>query len=155
ALDEAALRRALAQLTERQASLRMRIRNVGGEPQVELVAPYDPLSVEDLCGVAGAAQEAAVRARAAEHGGRPVDLGEDRLLRLALLRLSAQGSVLLFSVHHIVADGWSLGVLVRELGALYEAACAGRDAELAGLTVEYADYAAWQRGWLQGEVLER
>ena len=153
ALDEAALRQALRQLTERQASLRVNIRNRGGEPLIALGEPYDPLSVEDLSGLTADAQEATIRRHADAHGSRPFDLKQDRLLRLSLLRLDAQDWVLLFAIHHIVADGWSLGVLVRELGALYAATCAGREAELPALDVQYADYAAWQRTWLHGDVL--
>jgi hypothetical protein len=111
--------------------------------------------VEDLCGLAAAEQEAAVQERAAAHAGAPFDLARDRLLRLSLLRLEADAAVLLFSIHHIIADAWSLGILVREVGALYAAACSGEAAQLPSLSIQYADYAQWQRGWLTGDVLER
>src|SRR5205807_3135743 len=99
--------------------------------------------------------EAMVQARAAGHAGAPFDLARDPLLRLCLLQLGPTASVLLFNIHHIIADAWSLGILGRELGALYAAACGGEAAALEPLAIQYADYALWQRGWLAGEVLER
>ena len=99
-----------------------------------------------------------MQARAAAHAAAPFDLAIDRLLRLSLLRLGPQASVLLFNMHHIIGDAWSLGILVRELGALYAAACRGEAAPLPPLPplpVQYGDYALWQRAWLSGETLER
>ncbi len=79
-----------------------------------------------------------------------------RLVRAArLLRLAADTHVLLLTLHHIVSDAWTRRVLLRDLGALYEAFRAGRPSPLGGLSVQYADYAVWQRSWLRGEVLER
>jgi amino acid adenylation domain-containing protein len=86
------------------------------------------------------------------------DLGRGPLLRAALFATAPGEQVLLLNVHHIVADGWSLGILFRELTAVYEAICQGRgvgDVDLPPLPIQYADYAVWQRGWLQGKVLER
>ena len=155
ALDVAALRQALRALTARQESLRMSIRSADGAPRIMLGEPYDPLEEADLSGLAGAAQEAAVQQRAAAHGGAGFDLARDRLLRLCLLRLGARSSVLLFSLHHIIGDAWSLEILVRELGALYAAACRGEAPALPPLAIQYGDYALWQRGWLSGATLER
>ena len=153
-LDVGALRRALRALTARQESLRASIRSDGGAPHVVLAEPYDPLEVEDLGGLWGAAQDAAVREHAAAHAGAPFDLARDRLLRLRLLRLGSGRSALLFALHHIVGDAWSLGILVRELGLLYAAACGGEAPALPPLPIQYADYALWQRDWLSGETLE-
>jgi hypothetical protein len=86
---------------------------------------------------------------------RPFDLSRGPLVRAHLVRLGAEEHLALFNLHHIVADGWSLGVLVQELGALYPAFAAGRPSPLPALPVQYADYAAWQRQWLHGERLER
>ena len=124
-LDRVALRMALRQLTGRQQSLRMNFRNVGGQPVIVLREPYDPLRVEDLRGLVGAEQEATIRRVADEHARQPFALADDPLLRLTLVELGADAAVLLFSIHHIIADGWSLGVLVRELSVLYAAACEG------------------------------
>src|SRR6185295_17863208 len=86
---------------------------------------------------------------------RPFDLEQGPLLRARLLRLSEEEHVLLVTMHHIVSDGWSMGVLVKEVAALYSAFSTGQAATLEELPVQYADYAVWQREWLQGEVLER
>jgi amino acid adenylation domain-containing protein len=86
---------------------------------------------------------------------RPFDLERGPLLRASLLRLSSEEHVLLLSMHHIISDGWSMGVLVREAVALYKAYSEGREASLPELAIQYADYAVWQRRWLTGEVLER
>ena len=77
------------------------------------------------------------------------------LVRVQLLRLGEAEHVLLFTLHHIISDGWSTGILVREVAALYEAYREGRESPLPELALQYADYAVWQREWLQGEVLEQ
>ena len=77
------------------------------------------------------------------------------MFRASVFRLGEQEHVLVLVMHHIVTDGWSLGVLFRELGVLYEAYSKGEPSPLAPLPIQYADFAVWQREWLQGEVLER
>ncbi|HEY7766962.1 amino acid adenylation domain-containing protein, partial [Longimicrobium sp.] len=111
--------------------------------------------VEDLSGLGETDREAAVRRRAGEEAARPFDLAAGPLFRAALLRLGAEDHVLLLVVHHIVSDGWSMGVLYRELSVLYEAYRVGRTSPLPELGVQYADYAVWQREHLRGEVLDR
>ncbi|HYR06116.1 MAG TPA: condensation domain-containing protein, partial [Longimicrobium sp.] len=106
-------------------------------------------------GLGEADREAAVRRRAGAEAARPFDLSAGPLFRATLLRLGEEDHVLLLSVHHIVTDGWSTGVLFRELSALYEAYLAGRESPLPELAVQYADYAVWQREQLAGEVLDR
>ena len=158
ALDETALRAALTALTARHESLRMTVHAENGQPVLGLRAPYDPLVVEDLVLEEGEDRDAAVSARAARHAASPFDLAGDPLLRLTLLRLDANAQVLLVNLHHIAADGWSLGVLVRDLSAFYAAALQEHEADLSTvlppLQIQYADYAAWQRDWLSGDVLE-
>ncbi|WP_036552981.1 condensation domain-containing protein, partial [Nisaea denitrificans] len=157
ALDEDALRSALLALTARHDSLRMTVRAENGQPVLGLRDPYDPLLVEDLI-CEEADRDDLVRARAARHAAEPFDLAGDPLLRLTLLRLDTDAEVLLVNLHHIAADGWSLGVLVRDLSTLYAAALAAPEDDLLSvlppLPIQYADYAAWQRDWLSGEVLE-
>ncbi|MGH2708728.1 MAG: condensation domain-containing protein, partial [Actinomycetota bacterium] len=85
---------------------------------------------------------------------RPFDLRRGPLFRALLVRLSEREHVLLLTAHHIVTDGWSMGVFIHELSALYQAFATGRPSPLAALPIQYADFAAWQREWLQGEVLE-
>ncbi|NUY36201.1 hypothetical protein F0160_39030, partial [Paraburkholderia sp. JPY303] len=98
---------------------------------------------------------AALVALCAEEACMPFDLARGPLVRGRLIRLSEQEHVFLLTQHHIVSDGWSVGVLVRELGSLYRAFVAGQDDPLPPLAVQYPDYAAWQRQWLSGERLRR
>ncbi|HET7231440.1 MAG TPA: amino acid adenylation domain-containing protein, partial [Longimicrobium sp.] len=156
ALDEAALERSLGEIVRRHEALRTTFAEVDGAP-VQVIAPFGAfaLPVEELPGLGEADREAAVRRRATEEATRPFDLLAGPLFRAALLRLDAEDHVLLLSMHHIVGDGWSTGVLFRELWALYDAYREGRDSPLAELPLQYADYAAWQREQLEGEVLDR
>jgi hypothetical protein len=95
-----------------------------------------------------------VRRLADAEAAEGFDLRRGPLLRVKLLRLSEDEHMLLLTMHHIVSDGWSMGVLVRETAALYEAYAAGREPALADLKIQYADFAVWQREWLRGEVLD-
>ncbi|MFP2902949.1 condensation domain-containing protein, partial [Corallococcus sp. 4LFB] len=153
ALDVAALRRTFTELVRRHESLRTTFRAQEGQP-VQVVAPAAevPLAQVDLSSDANA--EARAQALAEEEVRRPFDLERGPLFRVTLIRLSDTEHVLLLSVHHIVSDGWSRGVLIREVGTLYGAFSTGQPSPLPELPVQYADYAAWQRGWLRGEVLE-
>src|ERR671914_717930 len=90
----------------------------------------------------------------AEEAGRPFDLARGPLLWVCLLKFGEEAHGLLLTVHHIIADGWSMGVFVRELSALYQAFSAGVPSPLAELPIQYADYAQWQRRWLSGGGLE-
>ena len=85
---------------------------------------------------------------------RAFDLSQGPLIRCTVLRLGDEEHVGLLTMHHIISDGWSTGILVREVGTLYIAFCAGGSSPLPALPVQYADFAHWQRQWLQGEVLE-
>ncbi|HEX2079726.1 MAG TPA: amino acid adenylation domain-containing protein, partial [Longimicrobium sp.] len=156
ALDEAALERSLSEIVRRHEALRTTFMEADGAP-VQVIAPFGGFSLpmEDLSGLNEADREAAVRRRAGEEARRPFDLSAGPLFRAALLRLGAEDHVLLLSMHHIVSDGWSMGVLFRELSALYEAYREGRESPLPEPGVQYADYAAWQREHLRGELLER
>ncbi|HEX2184154.1 MAG TPA: condensation domain-containing protein, partial [Chloroflexota bacterium] len=113
------------------------------------------LPVEDLSGLGEADREAAARRRVGEEAARPFDLSAGPLFRAALLRLAPEDHVLLLTVHHIVSDGWSMGVLYGELSALYAAYREGGEPSLPEQGVQYADYAVWQREQLEGEALER
>ncbi|HLL82843.1 MAG TPA: condensation domain-containing protein, partial [Longimicrobium sp.] len=155
-LDEAALERALGEIVRRHEALRTVFTVVDGSP-VQVIAPFDGfvVPVEDLSGLGEADREAAVRRRAREEARRAFDLSAGPLFRAVLLRLAPEEHVLLISMHHIVSDGWSMGVLSGELSALYAAYREGRPSRLPELAVQYADYAVWQREQLEGEVLER
>ncbi|HEU4556898.1 MAG TPA: amino acid adenylation domain-containing protein, partial [Longimicrobium sp.] len=156
ALDKAALERALGEIVRRHEALRTVFAEVDGSP-VQVITLFDgfTLRLDDLSGLADAARGVEVRRRATEEAMRPFDLTAGPLFRAALLRLGAEDHVLLLSMHHIVSDGWSMEVLFRELSALYAAYREGRESPLPALPVQYADYAAWQREHLRGEVLER
>jgi len=155
-LDAAALGRTLDEIVRRHEVLRTSFAASGGRPvQVVNEARPLPLPIEDLSGLPAAEREEAARRAASEEAQRPFDLRESPLLRARLLRLGADEHVFLLTMHHIVSDGWSMGVLVNEVAALYQAYSAGLPSPLEELEVQYADFAAWQRGWLQGEVLEK
>jgi amino acid adenylation domain-containing protein len=156
ALDERALERALGEIVRRHEALRTTFGEVDGSP-VQVIAPFGgfTLPVEDLSGLGEADREAAVEHRATEEARRPFDLSAGPLFRAALLRLGEEDHVLLLSMHHIVTDGWSLGVLFRELSMLYAAYREGGESPLPELPVQYADYSVWQREQLAGEVLDR
>ncbi|MBV9774525.1 MAG: AMP-binding protein, partial [Gemmatimonadetes bacterium] len=155
ALDVAALRRALTELVRRHEAVRTALVEHGGEAmQVVLPAGPVPFPVLDLSGLSGEARHAEALRRVTEEGGRPFDLTRGPLLRALLVRLDGAEWVLSFTMHHVVSDGWSMGVLVREIAALYGACSHGLESPLPDLPLQYADFAAWQRDWLAGERLE-
>ena len=154
-LDVAALEAALGEVVRRHEVLRTTFSTVGEKP-VQVIAPalVLTLGVTDLRHLPAAERAAEAGRLATEEGRRGFDLGRGPLIRLGLLRLADEEHVLLLTIHHVVSDGWSMGVLMNELAALYEAFRAGRPSPLPELPVQYADFAQWQRQWLQGEVLE-
>jgi amino acid adenylation domain-containing protein len=155
ALDVAALERAIDEIVRRHEVLRTTFVAVEGRPR-QLVAPPQEfkLRVEDLGALPEAGREVEVRRRADEEARTPFDITRGPLLRTSLLRLAEDEHVLLFVVHHIIFDGWSTGVLLRELSELYAAFTRGLPSPLGELPVQYADFAVWQRGWLRGETLQ-
>ncbi|HVG31078.1 MAG TPA: amino acid adenylation domain-containing protein, partial [Pyrinomonadaceae bacterium] len=155
-LDARALERSLSEIVARHEVLRTSFTLVEHQP-VQVVAPAGglPLPLVDLTGMSAAEREAEVARLAKEEAGRPFDLGRGPLLRATLLKLGGEEHVVLFTMHHIISDGWSLGILVRELSALYGAFARGEDSPLAELPMQYADFARWQRERLSGETLER
>ena len=155
-LDTAALGRALAEVVRRHEALRTTFAEADGVP-VQVIAPFEgfTLAVEDLSGVDEDAREDEVRRRAAEDAARPFDLAAGPLFRATLLRLADDDHVLLLCMHHIVSDGWSMGVLFGELSALYETYRNGAESQLPPLSIQYADYVARQRESLSDELLRR
>ncbi|HEX7240613.1 MAG TPA: amino acid adenylation domain-containing protein, partial [Longimicrobiaceae bacterium] len=155
-LDARALERALGEIVRRHEALRTVFAEVEGSP-VQVVAPFGgfALPVEDLSGLEEGERAAVAKRRVAEDAARPFDLERGPLFRAGLLRLEAEEHVLLLCMHHVVSDGWSMGVLFGELSALYTAYREGRESPLPEPAVQYADYAAWQREQLEGEALER
>ncbi|HEX8275787.1 MAG TPA: amino acid adenylation domain-containing protein [Longimicrobiaceae bacterium] len=155
ALDPATLERVLAEIVSRHESLRTRFGLVDGEPS-QLVDPPGRfvLPVADLAALPPAARKAAADRIAAAEGRALFDLGRGPLFRARLLRLAPEEHLLLLTTHHIVSDGWSSGVLLRELALLYGAFTAGEPSPLPELPIQYGDYAVWQREELAGEALD-
>jgi len=155
-LDRAALVRALDRVVARHEALRTVFAEEGGEP-VQRIAPAQgaafPLAEDDLCGVDDA--EAALARLAEAEAQAPFALERGPLARGRLVRLDGERHVLLVTMHHIVSDGWSMGVLADELSALYAAFVRGEADPLPPLPAQYAEYVAWQRRWVGGEVLRR
>ena len=154
-LNREALQRALDTIVARHEVLRsvFRTRDDGEAFVVVQAASSIPVTVIDLMHLDVAAREERVHALAAADATRPFDLGNDLMLRASLLALSGQEHVLLFNMHHVASDGWSTGVLTTEFATLYDAFSRGADQPLPALPIQYADFAHWQRQWLQGEVL--
>jgi amino acid adenylation domain-containing protein len=154
--DAAALARALSLVARRHESLRTTFASLAGRP-VQLVHPPSAaeLPVSDLRRLAPAEARAAAERLAAEEARRPFDLSRGPLLRARLLLLPGGGGALLLTMHHIVSDGWSMGLLFRELGEAYESERRGRPLRLPELPVQYADFAQWQRRRLAGPALSR
>jgi amino acid adenylation domain-containing protein len=154
-LTVAALEQSLSEVVRRHEALRTTFAAVDGQP-VQIVAPPQMLTVPiiDLRGLSESERESLTRRLAQEEAQRPFDLGRDVLLRSRLVCADEQEHVLFLTMHHIASDGWSLGVLVREMAALYEAFSGGTASPLPELPIQYADVAHWQRQWLQGEVIE-
>ncbi|HVR96838.1 MAG TPA: amino acid adenylation domain-containing protein [Thermoanaerobaculia bacterium] len=154
-LDVAALAGALAEVVRRHESLRTTFQEEDGQPVQVIAEPGGfVLPLADLSALPPETREEEARRLAAENLLRPFDLARGPLFRPLGVRLAADDHLLPATMHHVVSDGWSMGVFVREVGALYSAAVGGGPSPLPELPVQYADYAVWQRGWLSGEALE-
>jgi len=155
-LDLPALERALSEVVRRHEALRTVVRAERGEP-VQEVLPAEPMSLTpvELADLPELEREDKVEELAREEALRPFDLARGPLLRAKMLRLAREHHVLLLTMHHIVSDGWSVGVLARELTALYGAATRGEPSPLEELPLQYGDYSLWQKRWLEGGELER
>jgi NRPS condensation-like uncharacterized protein/acyl carrier protein len=155
-LDVAVLERSLNELARRHESLRTTFSVRDSQP-LQIIAEPQPLrlTVEDLSHLAEAEREVEASRLARAEAQQPFVLSMGPLWRTKLLKLSETEHVLLLTLHHIIADGWSMRVLFRELSTLYNAFSEDRPSPLAALSIQYADYAVWQRQYLQGEVLEQ
>ncbi|HEU0013594.1 MAG TPA: amino acid adenylation domain-containing protein [Longimicrobium sp.] len=156
-VDVALLERAFTEVVRRHEALRTVFRLVDGEPKQIIQPPY-PIhaEIEDIRGPGGRpTDEQTIRRRISDEGARPFDLAAGPLLRVKLFRVSDPDYALLINVHHIVTDGWSMPIIMREMEELYDAYSHGRPSPLPELEIQYADYSAWQRGWLAGDTLRR
>nr|QEO74662.1 condensation domain-containing protein [uncultured bacterium] len=152
----ATLERCLEEVTRRHEVMRTTFEGGGSQP-VQVIAPRAEVSLPliDLNNLEEAEQQREVARQRRVEAETAFDLSRGPLWRAKLLRLGAEEHVALFTMHHIISDGWSMSVLVQEVGALYEAFSRGAESPLGELAVQYADYAVWQRGWLEGATLER
>jgi amino acid adenylation domain-containing protein len=160
-LNVEALQQSFNSIISRHQGLRTNFQTREGQA-VAVILEEKPLtlSILDISKLPANQQEAEVKQQAVKEALQPFDISSDHLLRVKLLRLGEQEHIVLLTMHHIVSDGWSIGILVQELATLYQAFCNKQpisDATqtlLPALPIQYVDFAAWQQKWLQGEVLE-
>src|SRR6476659_5354896 len=155
-LDFAAFERSINEILRRHEALRTTFAAVDGQP-VQVIASPKPfaLPVRSLQHLPENEREAEARRLVNDERSKSFDLVKGPLFRPTLLQLGEAEHVLLLTMHHIVSDGWSMGILSRELTDLYAAFSAGQPSPLPELSIQYGDFAKWQREWLQGKVLER
>ncbi|MDZ7967789.1 MAG: amino acid adenylation domain-containing protein [Nostoc sp. DedSLP03] len=154
-LDRAALEQSLQEIIHRHEALRTNFITVDGKPsQIIQTETTWTVSVVDLKYLSTTEQEITSQQLAQQQVTQPFDLAKEALIRAILVVLNETEHVLLVCMHHVVSDGWSMGVFVQELAALYDAYAQGQPSTLAPLAIQYADFAIWQRNWLQGEVLQ-
>lgn len=154
-LSAASLAQTVSEVTRRHESLRTVFRSVAGQP-FQLIKPAGHLmpALVDLSGLSEPSREVEGRRLSSEEAQEGFDLSRGPLMRASLLKLEADKHILLVTMHHIISDGWSLGVFFGEIGTLYGAYVVGGPSPMYELPIQYVDYACWQRGWLQGEVMD-
>jgi hypothetical protein len=154
--DLDAMERSLSDLIRRHEGMRTTFQVIDGEPVQVIGEPWPlKLNIIDLSHLPPEEREAEAYRVTNEEAQVPFDISRGPLFRAQLVRLAEEEYLLLVTLHHIISDGWSLGVMGRELSALYDAYKAGESSPLPELALQYADFAVWQREWLQGEVLEK
>lgn len=155
AINVLILKRALAEVVKRHEILRTEFMIVNTEPVQKIKTSYElPFREIDLRSAPALQKESELNRIASAEAGLPFDLTGGELARVTFIYLEPNQSVLLFSIHHIIIDGWSIQLLNKELLTIYEAFSSGKPSPLPELTVQYADYAVWQREWLSGNVRE-
>ncbi|KAB8314800.1 amino acid adenylation domain-containing protein [Tolypothrix campylonemoides VB511288] len=154
-LDINAFQQALSEIVRRHEVLRTRFQSLNGTP-IQVIHPEATININlvDLQQYSAGERETLLYQKAQTEAITPFELEIAPLIRCSLLQLSATEYVLLVTMHHIVSDGWSIGVFIQELSALYPAFCAGVPSPLPELPIQYADFAVWQRQWLSGDVLQ-
>ena len=155
-LDKKALEKSLKTIVGRHESLRTCFVEDEKGQAIQIIRSEDDFSVQfiDLSEIEEAARESSLNEIIAREADTVFDLSDDFMLRACLVRLAPQDHVLLVTMHHIASDGWSMSILINEFSTLYTAYTQGDDNPLPPLVIQYADYACWQRDWLQGEVLD-
>jgi natural product biosynthesis luciferase-like monooxygenase protein/amino acid adenylation domain-containing protein/FkbM family methyltransferase len=155
ALNFLTLEQSLNEIVRRHEILRTVFNENNGEP-VQVISTDARLFVKslDLLRLSQEEREAEARGLVVEESRRPFDLAREQLLRVTLLGLGCNEHVLIITMHHIISDGWSIGVFIREMVTLYEVFSKGRPSPLADCPIQYADFAIWQREYLTGDVLD-
>ena len=154
-LNFSALQQTFNEIVRRHEALRTTLAVVSGQPVQRIAATFHlQINVVDLRNLPKESRQTEANRLTAEEAQRSFNLSKDLLLRVTLLQLDDAEYLLMLNMHHIVSDGWSIGVLIQELGALYTAFASEKPSPLPDLSIQYADFAKWQREWLQGEVLE-
>ncbi len=155
-LDIPTLELCLNEIIRRHEILRTNFIVDNGQPTQVITSSLNlELPIIDLSKLSDTKREQTVQSLVTQEAEKPFKLDTNQLLRVTLLHLSETEYVLLFTMHHIISDGWSMGVLIKELLILYEAYSLGEVSPLPELPIQYADFAIWQRQWLQGEILEQ
>jgi amino acid adenylation domain-containing protein len=154
-LDVGVLEQSLNEIIRRHEALRTTFTTVNGQP-VQIIAPCLKLSLSviDYQKNIESQGDAGIQQFLTEQSQQPFDLSRGSLLRAKILRLAAQEHILLLEMHHIISDGWSSEVLLKEIGTLYKAFLTGTASPLPEISIQYKDFAQWQRKWLQGEILQ-
>jgi len=154
-LQVSALQHALSEIVRRHDGLRSTFGEQDGTPVQFIPAPSPVhMAISNLSSVSENAREAQAKGLARKEASTPLDLTRGPIFRVSLFKLSEDDHILLLNVHHIVFDGWSTSILLRELSTLYEAFSLGKSSPLPELTIRYVDYAVWQRQYLSGKTLE-
>jgi amino acid adenylation domain-containing protein len=155
-LNITALEQSLNEIIRRHEVLRTTFTSVD-EQQVQVINSHCSIKIPiiNLEDLSTEAREVEVEKLLKQQAQQSFDLSTAPLLNILLLQLAAQEYVLIFTIHHIIADGWSAGLIVRELAALYESFCTNKPSPLSELSIQYGDFAVWQRQWLQGEILQQ
>jgi amino acid adenylation domain-containing protein len=151
-LDVDALRRSLLAMHERHEVLRSSFQNVEGKPALSIIEPTVDVAVVDLSSSLNT--EESLNAFISEESQKPFDLARGPLIRVTLAKMATDDHVLVMTMHHIVSDGWSIGIALRELAAHYNAIISQQECSLPELPLQYGDFAAWQRTCLSGDRLE-
>ncbi len=155
-LNVGAMERAIAEIIRRHEGLRTSFELVDDAPVQKITTVKFTLSPPiDLQSLSESAQSQRLKELALTEARRPFELSQAPLFRVTLIRLADRSHVLLLTMHHIISDGWSMNILVRELAALYQSYCANQPSTLPELPIQYADFASWQREWLRDGVLDR
>ena len=155
-LNYDAMNRTISEIVRRHEVLRTTFENVEGKPRVVIHPPEELIvPIVDLQDVPEEHRENRAKELAKAEAQKPFDLEKGPLFRVQLLKLAEDDHVALVTMHHIISDGWSMAIFVREVGVLYPKHIKGNGQVLPELKIQYVDYAAWQRNWLQGEVLQK